>query len=142
MRLIQMASNENQEIDFLNKKYTEPVEIFIGEEGDQNRAHLVWQPGKGPKSIFGVTQKDRAAAEQLEDFINELYILSPGNYIAGSPVGPFFAGTRDDLPTVIYAVNLFYTGIPIKVVGEAPTMADFMLDDSTAVDEDGNTIVR
>lgn len=137
-----MASNKNQDVDFLDKKYTEPVEIFIGEDGDQNQAHLVWQPGDGSKSVFGVTQKDRAAAEQLEDFIDDLYISSPGNYIAGSPVGPFFVGTRNDLPTVIYAVNLLYTGMPIKVVGEAPTMADFMLDDSTAVDEDGNTIVR
>jgi hypothetical protein len=135
-----MASS--QEDQFFEKKYTEPVDIFIGDDGSSDQIRITWVPGDNGGNLFGRTDSSIEASYRILDMIHQLYISSPGDYIAGSPVGPFFAGKSNDLPTVIYAINRLYQGIKIRTVGDAPTMTDFMLDESTNVDEDGNTVVR
>lgn len=140
MRLITMASKK-EEIDVLDKDYKEPVDFTIGSGSDA--LNITWTPGTDVISnLYGQDEPSQKAAEMISEHIFDLYRESPGKYIAASPVGPFLRGTVDDLPTVVYVLNTVYGDLGVKASGDAPTMADLMLDESTNVDEDGNTVVR
>lgn len=138
-----MTNKFNTEVDALDKDYKDPVEFTIGSGSEDEKLRITWTPGTDLMSnLSGDTEVSHSAARSVQRYIEELYVTSPGNYIAATPVGPFLAGKIDDLPTVVYAINTIYSDFDVEVSGDAPTMADLMLDESTNVDEDGNTVVR
>jgi hypothetical protein len=136
-----MVNKFMEEPDALNKEYKDPVDFVIGTGADE--ITITWTPGDNLVSnLSSDTTKGLELARAAEDYIQDLYNDSINDYISVTPVGPFLAGKQSDLPTVVYVLNFLYGDLGIEVVGEAPTMADMVLDDSTNVDEDGNTVVR
>lgn len=139
--MIQMANKFMDEPDALSKEYKDPVDFVIGTGADE--VTITWTPGDNLLSnLSSDTAKGLELARSAEDYIQDLYNESINDYISVTPVGPFLSGKQSDLPTVVYVLNFLYGDLGIDTVGEAPTMADMMLDDSTNVDEDGNTVVR
>jgi hypothetical protein len=113
----------DEELERLNSKYTEEVQIVVyGED------YLWWIPGSPVlASAPGAT---RDIAMFIEEYIES---KSMGGTISASPVGPHFPASVKSIHAVVWAFLTTYGSKDVRFIGKIPSLRDLGLNNSKEI---------